>query len=350
MPRKYSKQDWLDKICKKFSLDVDSLWYKEFQKIIDSLSCEEISKYRRLFESFVDSGIPTDLFKRFNLYIKIPGKVTQEKCILRYGESDGLKRWKSYCYKQRISNSFDYKREKYGMNELEFDAYNKSRSITKENCILRYGESDGLKRWKSYCDKQRVNGCKLEYFIEKYGNVEGTLYYKELNKKKSPNLYNFQRKYGNDVGIQKFEDYINKSKVGYSSTISQIFFDNLYDILIKCDYVDSDKIYYSSKNFEFGSINEIGKFYKYDFVDTKNKIVIEFNGDFWHGNPKLYKSSDIIKKSNFCMKVEDIWTRDKLKNEHMENLGYKVFVVWEFDYRLNKDGTVEDIINAAYRK
>lgn len=296
MPRKYSKQDWLDKICKKFSLDVDSLWYKEFQKIIDSLSCEEISKYRRLFESFVDSGIPTDLFKRFNLYIKIPGKVTQEKCI------------------------------------------------------LRYGESDGLKRWKSYCDKQRVNGCKLEYFIEKYGNVEGTLYYKELNKKKSPNLYNFQRKYGNDVGIKKFEDYINKSKVGYSSTISQIFFDNLYDILIKCDYVDSDKIYYSSKNFEFGSINEIGKFYKYDFVDTKNKIVIEFNGDFWHGNPKLYKSSDIIKKSNFCMKVEDIWTRDKLKNEHMENLGYKVFVVWEFDYRLNKDDIVEDIINAAYRK
>lgn len=49
---------------------------------------------------------------------------TKEHWILMFGEEEGLKKWNHYCELQSKSNTFEYKKEKYGWTKEDFDAYN----------------------------------------------------------------------------------------------------------------------------------------------------------------------------------------------------------------------------------
>ncbi len=62
--------------------------------------------------------------------------------------------------------------------------------------------------------------------------------------------------------------------------------------------------------------------YCVDFLDEKNKICYEINGNYWHANPKIYREN-----LTECQK----WNiyRDKNKIDYLESKGYKVIVIWE---------------------
>ena len=65
--------------------------------------------------------------------------------------------------------------------------------------------------------------------------------------------------------------------------------------------------------------------YQYDFLIDEN-ILLEVHGDYWHGNPKIYKSpNDLNERQVFKKK------RDKEKKVFAEKLGYKVIYIWEMD-------------------
>jgi hypothetical protein len=73
------------------------------------------------------------------------------------------------------------------------------------------------------------------------------------------------------------------------------------------------------------------KKYKVDGLDVENNIVYEFFGDFWHGNPKIYKSDDInlvIKKTFGQLYIKTIERINEL-----EKCGYKVVFIWESDWK-----------------
>ena len=137
---------------------------------------------------------------------------TKEHWILMFGEEEGLKKWNHYCELQSKTNTFEYKKEKYGWTKEDFDAYNKTRAITLENQIAKYGEEEGTKRFKEYCDKQSYAGCKLEYFIEKYGEVEGKKKYEEVNAKKSLTVDTFINKYGEEEGVIRYHNYMDSKR------------------------------------------------------------------------------------------------------------------------------------------
>jgi len=63
------------------------------------------------------------------------------------------------------------------------------------------------------------------------------------------------------------------------------------------------------------------------FYDDK---VIEFNGDYWHANPKIYTENFINKVSGKSAK--EIWARDAQKLTDCQTLGYKVMIVWEDEF------------------
>jgi G:T-mismatch repair DNA endonuclease (very short patch repair protein) len=65
--------------------------------------------------------------------------------------------------------------------------------------------------------------------------------------------------------------------------------------------------------------------YNWDFI-FRNKIILEIQGDFWHGNPKFYKETDILLDG---LSVKDVWSKDKNKREKVEKHGYKVYYLWE---------------------
>jgi hypothetical protein len=52
--------------------------------------------------------------------------ITQENLIKKHGESKGIEKWLNYCSKQSETNTFQYKKEKYGWSKEKFDEYIKS--------------------------------------------------------------------------------------------------------------------------------------------------------------------------------------------------------------------------------
>lgn len=88
----------------------------------------------------------------------------------------------------------------------------------------------------------------------------------------------------------------------YSKISMELFVEIEKNINEKCYFGKDEKIV------QF--YNDDGKYFCFyvDFV-CKNKI-IEFYGDYFHGNPKLYKSDKIVGSKYKHYKVEDIWKRD----------------------------------------
>jgi G:T-mismatch repair DNA endonuclease (very short patch repair protein) len=69
------------------------------------------------------------------------------------------------------------------------------------------------------------------------------------------------------------------------------------------------------------------KVHRVDFIYEKK--IIEFYGDYWHGNPKTYSIDSYIRKK----KIVDVWGHDLLKIQDLEAKGYSVMIVWEMDYK-----------------
>jgi G:T-mismatch repair DNA endonuclease (very short patch repair protein) len=81
---------------------------------------------------------------------------------------------------------------------------------------------------------------------------------------------------------------------------------------------------------------------KYDIFLTDFNTLIEYNGDYWHCNPNKYKSDYYNKKKS--MFAWELWNQDKKKKELAEKNGYKLFTIWESDYKFNKQIEINKII------
>ena len=114
--------------------------------------------------------------------------VTLENLIKKYGNIEGQNRWANYKSKQATSNTFEYKKEKYGWTEEQFKEYNRSRAVTLEKMIEKYGEENGTIMWETYCERQAFTNTK-KYFQEKYGEVTGSLKYFDINKTMKSNCF-----------------------------------------------------------------------------------------------------------------------------------------------------------------
>lgn len=73
----------------------------------------------------------------------------------------------------------------------------------------------------------------------------------------------------------------------------------------------------------------IGK-YIVDGYDEDAKTVYEFNGDFWHGNPKLYNENEINKVLNKTF--GELYEKTKKREQYLIDSGYKVISIWENDF------------------
>jgi len=82
------------------------------------------------------------------------------------------------------------------------------------------------------------------------------------------------------------------------------------------------------------------KYYIFD-INLNNKI-IEYNGDFWHANPTIYNESFINKRLKKT--AQEIWDKDQNKIQFAKDQGYNVLVVWEHDFKNNKQKVIDECI------
>jgi len=161
--------------------------------------------------------IPEDVYLR----TREKYAMTQKHMIEKYGEEKGNKIWDEYCKKQSKTNTFEYKKEKYGWTEKQFKEYNKSRAVTLKNLINRHGEEEGRKMWNKYCERQSETKS-WEYMVKTYGEEKAN----SINKAKSQTIEAYIKRYGEEVGMNMYMEKINKAPQYYSE-ISQIFFNEL---------------------------------------------------------------------------------------------------------------------------
>lgn len=81
--------------------------------------------------------------------------------------------------------------------------------------------------------------------------------------------------------------------------------------------------------------------YNCDVVLEAKKIVIEYFGDYWHCNPDRFAAQDYNKRLHCTANIR--WQKDELKKTYFENMGFTYVVVWEQDWKTNKETVKEKI-------
>ena len=180
--------------------------------------------------------------------------------------------------KRIIPSNIEYWVNKgYTKEESKLKVSEYQRTFTLEKCIEKYGENEGKKR-----------------FVERQVKWQETLY-----------------KNG-------------KLKSGYSQISQDLFHELIKDVSVN----ELNNILFAKKGGEFVLSDEHG-FYRYDYTDLKNKKIIEYNGDDYHGNPNKYKPNDTPNPFRKDLTAQEIWDRDEHKKMLAEQHGFEVMVIWD---------------------
>lgn len=171
--------------------------------------------------------------------------------------------------------------------------------------ILRYGTETGKIRYKERCDKISKCSSKL-YYIENYGEIEG---------------------------IIKWDLYISKLK---NKTLGTTKSKSSLRVLNMLTELNIETIV--EKPFNNGQVRK-----NVDFYLPLYNIVIEYFGDYWHMNPRLYEN--IFFNKTLKMTAEDVWIKDKKRNEEVKTCikDCSLIIIWETT-KITKEYLL-DIIN-----
>lgn len=303
----------------------------------DDFSKRNVSRIFNTCNKYVSYGfdVPFELIESANK----DKALTIDNFIKRYGDIDGRKRFDEYRNKQAFTNSFEYKREKYGWSYDDYEAYNKSRSVTLENMIKKYGNERGSEIYNAYVERQRLTKSK-EYVIEKYGYD----YWDSLCKSKAITVENYINKYGEDEGIKRYKDVID-AHPKFVSKMATDFFQKLVDE--NKSVFDGLKLFFGNKN-EFGLYDKESKqYYFIDFFVYDINVAVEFNENYFHANPSMY-AADFSDFWHTDKSALEIWKTDELKHNAIKKRGIDLFVVWESDK--DNENLKNDIINFIIKK
>jgi very-short-patch-repair endonuclease len=198
-------------------------------------------------------------------------------------------------YKSKNTTNIEYYVKKGHTEEESKKLLSKRQStFSKDICIEKYGEEDGLVVW---LDRQ----TKWQKTLSKNGNIKG----------------------------------------GYSKISQKLFF----SIISNYKKKELDYVFFWTKNSEY-FLRSDKSIYLYDYVDLKRKKIIEYNGDQYHANPSIYKSDDTPhpynKGKGFTSK--DIWAKDENKRLLAIENGFDLITIWESEYKKNPQQTLEKCI------
>lgn len=147
----------------------------------------------------------------------------------------------------------------------------------------------------------------LESFIERHGE--------DLGKEKYQKTYEKQRS-------TKIERYGSLMLNGYVSKASIRYFKPLYKLLRRNGLNKEDIIWGIGNRREFTTFDKLtNKNYAFDFVIKSKRIIIEYNGVFWHARHK-------DEWKNPMVTYEESLERDVNKKNVASKLGFDIIYVW----------------------
>jgi len=259
-----------------------------------------------------------------------------------------------YC-SQKIFKGLYYRTEEY-RKKLEVsliqnhgEDYKKKLQEKIQNSMFdKYGVRSFLSRGKHY---EKIN----DVMIKRYG-VTVPMKNEVIKNKISSTM---KERYGVPWFLSKGENYdktIQKiifEKHGYESRIEGLFKRPHSQSVSKQEksFIDWLVNYFDLKNF-YSYLNSQKKikflteqvenrvFFFLDFYDFENNIVIEYFGDLWHANPTLFDEKFVNPVTKETAK--EIWETDRKKRvETIKQLNCEYIVVWENDWKRNKEVVIK---------
>jgi hypothetical protein len=218
---------------------------------------------------------------------------------------------------------------------------------TERAFIIKYGELDGVRLFKEKKNKEgKINSPRrIEYWLSRGFSEE------ESKKKVSEGQNKFSlnkcvEKYGEEgeeifnKRQKKWQESLYKNgnlKSGYSKVSQDLFFELLkyYENIEELNYV-----MFAKKGGEFVLTNNEG-FYRYDFTDLLSKKIIEYNGDNYHANPKIYTQNETPNPFRKNITSDDIWKKDDIKVKLANKCGFDILVIWDSEYKKDKEKVIE---------
>lgn len=180
----------------------------------------------------------------------------------------------------------------YNKKEAKLQLKNRQTTFNLKKCIEKYGEEEGIKRWQERQDKW-----------------QNTLNNKPVEER----------------------ERINKAKVQSHKSFSKISQKLFWDIYN--NYPDQSIHFYfaengTDENNEYMLLTNNNHYRFLDFYSPELNKLIEFDGDYWHGNTRGNKERDEIREKEI---------KDSIPN-------IKIYHVKECEYRKNILKTVNDCL------
>ena len=239
----------------------------------------------------------------------------------------------------------------YTETEADFER-NSRRPIYKEywmklgyleqDAIIKANETKNKNIWKGVekkkesieISKYTSKRCKEYWIIKGYSEEDAK---KLVSKEQATfSLEKCIKKYGEENGrkiwLERQQKWHKSYKKSNFSKISQELFWSISSNLDSLEHIyfaqlSVDKTPdYSGTNNEFKL--KLNRVYLPDFIDLKNKKIIEFDGVYWHG---------VTGRGNK--------TRDKERVETYISNGYDVINICENEYKNDKNATIEKCLN-----
>jgi very-short-patch-repair endonuclease len=255
----------------------------------------------------------------------------------------------------------------------------KCKCLGSKNPFYGKKHKDKTKKKISKKNKNKLSGSKnhmygislLEYWTNKYGkeiaDIKNQEYLKKLSHALSGNKNPFYGKKHNKKTLQRIQEkneiyranlsIEDKEKISkkLSESQKQLYNRNPQDYIAKrskagkimstkiakykinsIEKIVSDKLKELGLNLEYSVILDHKQF---DFGSREHKILLEVQGDYWHGNPSIYIKKDLnnIQKRNL--------KKDKDKAIFAKKHSMKLYYIWETDIKTNNFTVLEEIKN-----
>lgn len=217
-------------------------------------------------------------------------KLTKKTCIEKYGYEHHLSS-PNIIQKREATNE-----QKYGTKNIA--QVSKFKQQTKDTLQKKYGVSF-ISQVPEIRNKV-MKTCLLRYGVDNPWKSPSII--KSMIKKRAENG-NLGRQY---------------------SKCSQKFFWKLHALLPEDLQKDT---YFAELNKEFGKMAHDGSYKFYDFVIPSIKFCLEYNGTYFHADPKRYGPDWFNKKIKLT--AREIWENDRCKLDLIKESGFYVEVMWQ---------------------
>lgn len=199
-----------------------------------------------------------------------------------------------------------------GLTGYERTAKKRAETLTKKHGRSDYANWEKTKQtWSKKSDDEiQIHSNKIR---NSWNSKSDAQKQKEIQQRKATNMHKYGMECPGNLHLFK----------GYSEQAASLF-----------RKIDDGQAEYKPKCREF-SIN--GKLF--DF--RRGSKLIEFNGDYWHANPKKYSEDYQVGRSR-KRTAQQIWEADAKKIKLAEDSGYQVKVVWESEYKKDPQKVIRE--------